>query len=67
MNDTYQVDEMEDASEAAAAPHECTSSRVFVSAGEFNQAVGLRADVGGIRADKLSQTSALGTGRRSTT
>ena len=40
MDVTYQVDEMEAASDAAAAPHTRTNRRVFVSAGEFYQAVG---------------------------
>ena len=40
MDVTYQVDEMEAASDAAAAPHTCTNRRVFVSTGEFYQAVG---------------------------
>ena len=44
----YQVDEMEDIAE-----HECSNSSVYVSAGEFNEALGLRAGNGGIRADNF--------------
>ena len=56
MDVTYQVDEMEAASDAAAAPHTRTNRRVFVRAGEFYQAVGTTQTTEIIRCEQKFET-----------